>query len=349
MWNGGRAPKGTPGPTVEFGTLNGEPVYEISIASMGGLKAIILTLGGIIRKLEVPLRDGTLQDVVLGYDRLENYARDTAYLGAIVGRYANRIANGGYSHEGKTYWVDRNENGKTSLHGGTQGFSRRHWRIADFSNSSVTLRLTSVDGDQGFPGTLMAQCKYSFNDQDEFRTEFSAHTDFPTPVNLSQHTYFNLDGSADIGRHSLQVFADEYTPTTPDLIPTGQVADVTGTGFDFRTGKLLQNPKERFDCNLVLNKTGGLNELQPAAVLRSGLNGLTMKLSTTKPGLQFYDGHQLAVNGSGKGNRSYGANAGLCLETQFFPDSPNKPGFPDAILRPGSVYHHVTELQFTQE
>jgi aldose 1-epimerase len=268
-------------------------------------------------------------------------------MGAIVGRYANRIANGRYHFEGQTFQISRNEYGSTTLHGGKSGFSKRIWKITDITNHSVTLRLLSLGGDQGFPGILIAQCKYAFSDANEFSIEFSANTDTASPVNLAQHAYFNLDGSADINNHILQIFADKFTPTTPDLIPTGQIVDVTGTAFDFRGGKLLKDTDMSYDCNLVLNTSKALSNPEPAAVLQSKLNGLTMKVSTTKPGLQFYDGHLLAIKNAGKKSVSYGTRAGLCLETQFFPDSPNQPKFPDAILRPGSTYRHVTKLEFS--
>ncbi len=332
----------------ECGTVDGQAVHEVSIRSQNGAKAKILTLGGIICELEIPLRNGTLQDVVLGYGSLKDYELDTAYMGAIAGRYANRIANGSYAFEGKTYLVDRNENQTTCLHGGSKGFSKRIWTVTDITDHAVTLRLSSPNGDQGFPGTLLAQCKYAFVGTSEFSIEFWANTDIASPVNLVQHAYFSLDGSSDISNHILQIFADKFTPTTPDLIPTGEIADVDGTAFDFRKGKLLKDSDQLYDCNLVLNVSKAMNKPQSAAVLRSMLNGLTMTISTTKPGLQFYDGHFLAIGNVGKRGVSYGARAGLCLETQFFPDSPNHPNFPNTILRPGSNYHHVTTLQFSQ-
>lgn len=331
----------------EVGYIDGEPVYEISIQSAGGARAKILTLGGIIRTLEIPLHDGTFQDVVLGYESLEHYAADNAYIGAIVGRYANRIANGRYKSNKKLVQTSRNENGTTTLHGGKIGFSKRVWRVTEVAERSVTLRLLSLDGDQGFSGTLIVHCKYAFVGTREFRIEFTAKTDIASPVNLAQHAYFNLDGSSDISNHVLQIYADRFTPTTSDLIPTGEIDDVTGTAFDFREGRVLQDSDRRYDCNLVLNQAKASRESQSAAVLRSKLNDLTMKISTTKPGLQFYDGHLLDVKKGAKEGVSYGSRAGLCLETQFFPDSPNHTAFPDTILRPGNTYHHVTTLEFS--
>jgi aldose 1-epimerase len=332
----------------KFGLLYGDTVHGISIDSAGGARAQILTLGGIIRELVIPLRNGKPQDVVLGYDSLQGYERDTSYLGAVVGRYANRIANGSYTYANATFKLDKNENDSVMLHGGRTGFSKRVWQITEVKSSSVTLRLLSPDGDQGFPGALTAQCRYHFSDDNELSIEFWATADRTTPVNLSQHSYFNLDGSPDISHHTLQIVADEYTPLGNNLIPTGVIAPVQSTVFDFRTEANLKYVAQNFDCNFVLTRIPHHKTERKAAFLRSTLSGLTMLVTTTKPGLQFYDGHMLSVEGTGKAGASYGANAGLCLETQYFPDSPNNPLFPDCFLRPGQSYHHITRLRFAE-
>lgn len=333
----------------EFGHLNGELVHQVAIHSASGARAQILTLGGIIRELVIPLRNGKRQDVVLGYENLSDYEQDTSYIGAIVGRYANRIANGRYTHAGATIELDKNEKDTITLHGGRTGFSKRVWQVAEVKTSSIALRLLSLYGDQGFPGTVTAQCRYHFSDDNELSIEFCATTDYATPVNLSQHSYFNLDGSSDIAHHTLQIFANEYTPVDDNLIPTGNIAPVDSTVFDFRNVVNLKTEAQQFDCNFVLNRSSQDGFERQAAVLCSKLSGLSMLVTTTKPGLQFYDGHLLAVNGLGKAGASYGANAGLCLETQYFPDSPNKPQFPDCFLKPGQSYHHNTRLKFSEQ
>jgi aldose 1-epimerase len=331
-----------------FGYLDGELVHQVTINSAGGARAQILTLGGIIRELIIPLRNGKSQDVVLGYENLSGYEQDTSYLGAIVGRYANRIANGRYTHANATFELDKNESDTITLHGGRAGFSKRVWQVIEVNTSSVTLRLRSTEGEQGFPGTVSAQCRYQFSEDNALSIEFWATTDSITPVNLSQHSYFNLDGSPDIAHHTLQIFADEYTPVSDNLIPTGEIAPVQSTVFDFRTITNLKTNAHQFDCNFVLNRSAQNGSERQAAVLHSKLSGLSMLVTTTKPGLQFYNGHLLAVKGLGKVGASYGANAGLCLETQYFPDSPNQPHFPDCFLKPGQAYHHVTRLKFIE-
>jgi aldose 1-epimerase len=328
---------------------SGESVHEVTIHSSAGASARILTFGGIIRELNIPLRNGTVQDVVLGYETLAGYEQDQAYLGAIVGRYANRIANGQYVHDGKIINLDKNEQGKTTLHGGAKSFAKRIWRIVKREETSVTLRLYSPDGDQGFPGAVFAQCTYSFSGPTEFTIEFSATTDQVTPLNLSQHSYFNLDGTPDLSHHTLKVFASKYTPTDGDLIPTGDVSLVEGTAFDFRSGKSLKSSIDRYDCNFALDGHGGPMVERKAAFLRSTNNGLCMSVATTKPGLQFYDGHLLSVGGLGKAGANYGPNAGLCLETQLFPDSPNQPKFPNCFIKPGQLYHAITRLTFSED
>ena len=321
-------------------------LHATTIRSPAGASAEILSLGGIIRTLNIPLGNGTTQDVVLGYDNISGYEQDTAYMGAIVGRYANRIGNGRYSHAGLTHDLDRNEKSATTLHGGRHGFSGKTWTVIQSSAEAVVLQLISRDGDQGFPGTVNAKCKYWFSGPRELSFTFTATTDKPTPVNLSQHAYFNLDGTSDLRHHQLQVFADSYTPTDDLLIPTGEIAKVDGTRHDFRQLRELSGGNLGFDCNFALDPPPDGTNMRPAATLRSRLSGLEMHLATTKPGLQYYDGHMLSASAPGKRGMAIGRHAGLCLEPQFFPDSPNKPEFPNCFLSPGEIYQHTTTLSF---
>jgi aldose 1-epimerase len=282
--------------------------------------------------------------LILGFDRFDPYPTHGQYFGAVVGRYANRIAAGAFTHRDHSYQLDRNEAGRTTLHGGADGFDRRIWHVIAQDQTSVMLSLTSPDGDQGFPGTLQATCTYAIRDHTSLEVRFCATTDKPTPVNLAQHAYFNLDGGPDTTDHMLQIFADAITPAGPDQIPTGQIAPVDGTPFDFRMPRNLRHPGHDFDHNFVLSARQGLRD---AARLTSTRSGISMLVRTTKPGLQFYDGHLVRADAPGHGGRRYGAKSGLCLEAQFFPDSPNQPTFPDSILSPGVVYDHRTVFSFT--
>ncbi len=333
-------------PTISvFGTFGGRPVHEIALASPGGLTARVLTWGAVIRDLRVPLGAGRAQPVVLGLERFDDYPAHSPFFGALAGRFANRIAGGRFTLDGVTHALDRNENGATTLHGGAGGFSQAIWDIAGGDASTVTLTLLSPDGDQGFPGTLRAVCRYALDDARGLVVTLTATADRATPVSMAQHSYFNLDGSATIADHRLQVMADAYLPVDAASIPTGAAAPVAGTGFDFRAPRPIGGGGATVDHNYVL-RPGPEAGLRPAAVLESPVNGLRMTVATTKPGLQVYDGSFIDVPVAGLDGRTMGRHAGLCLETQFFPDSPNRPSFPDCILRPGQTYAHETEYRF---
>lgn len=332
---------------VVFGQFQDQPVHQVTLGRPSGLQAQIITWGGVLQNLTWPLADGARLPLTLGFESFAPYPAHSPYFGAIVGRYANRIARGRFTHAERTYQLDQNEAQRTTLHGGTCGFARCLWQIADLTENSVTLTLTSPDGDQGFPGNLTATCTYAIADETRLDLHFIAKTDQPTPVNLAQHAYFNLDGRPDISDHSLQIFADAYTPTGSDLIPTGVIQPVDGTGFDFRQPISLHQRHLAFDHNFVLsNPPSRVDRLRPAAWLVSDKSGMRMQIATTKPGLQFYSGHLLNVPVQGPGARTYGPRAGICLETQFFPDSPNQINFPDTILYPDKVYAHRTLFSF---
>lgn len=330
-----------------FGELEERAVHEVALASPDGAEAKVVTYGATVRDLLVPTPRGP-QRVVLGLDRLEDYARRGRYMGAIVGRYGNRIGAGRFALDGAEYQLDRNENGRQHLHGGSRGFAQRVWSIVDAGEASVTLALVSGDGDMGYPGRLVATCTYALAAPATLRIILEATCDRPTPVNLTTHLYFNLDQSPDILGHELRLAAEHVTPTDDELIPTGEVLGVAGTRFDFRKLRAIGEAKRgaagEHDVNFVLS--GPRGALNHAATLVSPRSGVAMELWTTEPGVQFYGGHLLDVPVGGLGGRSYGRHGGLCLEPQRFPDGPNKPHFPPCILRPGEVSRQVSELRF---
>ena len=340
-----------------FGTTpTGEAVELVTLTNAHGVEMRVMTYGGIIVSLRVPDRNGRLGDVVLGYDSLAGYIRDSPYFGAIVGRYGNRIAKGRFTLNGTEYRLAIN-NGPNHLHGGIRGFDKVVWRAEPFRDArgaGVVLRHTSPDGDEGYPGTLQATVTYTLTDRNEVRIDYEATTDKATPVNLTQHSYFNLAGSGDILGHTLMIAADRFTPVDSTLIPTGVLAPVAGTPFDFRTphaiGERIGDANEQlrfgggYDHNFVLTRpdTG----LALAARLTDSLSGRTLEIRTTEPGVQFYSGNFLDGSITGKGGTVYRHRTGLCLETQHFPDSPNHPEFPSTILEPGRTYRSRTVWTF---
>lgn len=330
-----------------FGTVDGTDVLEITLQSEGGAEARILTWGAVIRDLVVPAQGGP-QRVVLGLNSVEDYIAHSPYFGAVVGRYGNRIGQARFTLDGATHRLLPNEKGRHQLHGGPMGFGTRLWTLADHTPSTATLVLVSPDGDMGYPGRLVAMCSYAFTGPATLRIALEAVTDAPTPVNLTTHSYFNLDGGPDICSHHLMLAADHITPTNGDLIPTGEIRNVEGTDYDFRTlrpigaSQLLQC-RTTYDINYALRSSGTLGH---AATLESRRSGVAMELWTTEPGVQFYDGHLLDIPVPGLEGRRYSARAGLCLEPQRFPDGPNKAHFPACILRPGDVSRQISELRF---
>lgn len=342
-----------------FGRLpDGALVEGYTIRNAPGTTMHVITWGGIIRSLRTRDRQGEIDDIVLGYDSLAGYLRDSPYFGAIVGRYANRIAGGRFELEGTTYRLPVN-NGPNSLHGGTRGFDRVNWRARAFENDTaagVVLTHTSPAGDMGYPGRLELEVTYTLTDRDELVVDYRATTDRATPVNLSQHSYFNLAGGArrDILDHLVQLNAGRYTPVDSTLIPTGELAPVAGTPFDFRTptaiGARIGSPHQQlrfgrgYDHNFVLDRPGAGLDL--AARVVEPESGRTLEIFTDQPGIQFYSGNFLDGSIRGKNGRVYGHRFALVLEPQHFPDSPNQPSFPSTILRPGERYQTRTVFRF---
>src|SRR3954471_19626463 len=334
-------------------TKNGQSVEIYTLTNAHGVAMRVITYGGIITSLKVPDRDGHLGDVVLGFDTLDAYVKDSPYFGAIVGRYGNRIAKGRFTLDGKTVTLATN-NGPNHLHGGVKGFDKVVWTAVpgtDANGVSVTLSRTSPDGEEGYPGNLHTTVRYTLTDQNALSIEYRATTDQATPVNLTQHSYFNLSDTADdILAHELTIHATRYTPVDATLIPTGELAAVEGTPFDFRKGTAIgariavHNVQLKngggYDHNWVLDRSG--SGLQPAARLLDPKSGRTLEVATTEPGLQFYSGNFLDGTITGKGGRVYRPRTGLCLETQHFPDSPNHPNFPSTTLSRGQTYSSQT-------
>lgn len=330
-----------------IGQIDGTDHHQVTIGG-NGLKATLLTWGARLAELWVPDAKGIEADIVLGHDSAVGWETHGRYLGATCGRYANRIAGGRFTLDGKTLQLDQNEGPKT-LHGGTQGFDRKAWDIDSHSDTHVTFATTSPDGEMGFPGTLTAHTTYRI-DGLTLTIEMQATTDAATIINLVNHAYFNLagQGAGDIMGQHLQIEAAHYIPVDTDLIPTGEVRPVANTAFDFRQtrpiGARLPGPKA-FDHNLCLSAPTGADGLRPCLIATDPASGRRLRLSTTEPGVQLYTGAHL--NGPGKQGARYPQFAGFAAETQRFPDSPNNPQFPSARLNPGETYCHVMRFDFT--
>ena len=329
-----------------FGHIDGAPVMEVEIASQAGAHAKILSWGAVLRDLVVPTSSGP-QRVTLGLNSIEDYVAHSPSFGAVPGRFANRIANGRFTLDGVAYELARKPGEKHTLHGGPKGFGKRIWKLGEHTKSSVTLTLDSPDGEAGFPGNLAATCVYKLLEPATLRVELTATCDRPTVVNLTQHAYFNLDGSPDVLDHELSLACDFYTPSDAELIPTGEIRAVAGTRFDFREARTIRNPSgQTYDTNFVAAREPGPDGLARVATLRSPRNGLRLELHSTEPGVQVYDAAKLNCPVPGLDGARYGAHAGLCLEPQAFPDSPNRRHFTDCVLRPDSEYRHVSEFRF---
>jgi aldose 1-epimerase len=344
-----------------FGTLSdGRAVDAYTLTNAHGLEVKAMTYGGIITSILVPDRTGKLGDIVLGFDSLAGYLKASPYFGAIVGRYANRIANARFTLDGRTYRVPAND-GKNSLHGGTTGFDKVLWDAQPFhADGAVGLILThtSPAGDQGYPGTLTARVTYRLTDKGELEVDYEATTDAATPVNLTQHSYFNLagEGTSDILGERLTIYADSFTPIDSTLIPTGKLVGVDATPFDFRVstpiGARINGQDEQlargrgYDHNFVLNGSPSLDHLVHAAAVLDPGSGRTLDVYTSEPGLQFYSGNFLDGTLHGKSGHVYAHRSGFCLETQHFPDSPNQRAFPSTILKPGQTYRSKTVFVF---
>ena len=340
-------------------TPDGQQVTLYTLTNANGVEARVINYGGIIVSLRVPDRDGNLEDVVLGFDSLEGYVDEHPYFGAIIGRYGNRIANGRFTLDGETYQLPVN-NGPNSLHGGEKGFDKVDWNAEPFENErgqGLVLTYTSPDGEQGYPGTLRARVTYTLTDDDQLVFDYHATTDEATPVNLTQHTYFNLagNGSGTILDHEMMINASRFTPVDSTQIPTGELRPVAGTPFDYREPTALgvrigeDNEQLRFgigyDHNYVLDREEG-DSLSLAARVYEPTSGRMMEVLTTEPGVQLYTGNFLDGTLTGKDGAVYEQRTGFCLETQHFPDSPNQPEFPSTILRPGEEYRSTTVYRF---
>ncbi|MEV5273570.1 aldose epimerase family protein [Streptomyces werraensis] len=325
----------------------------------GGTRMGVLSYGGIVHSLEVPDRRGRYANISLGLRTLEEYVASSPYFGALIGRYGNRIGKGTFTLDGTRYQLSVND-GENSLHGGAQGFDKRVWDVEPFTRGSdvgLHLYYTSVDGEMGYPGTLRTKVTYTLTRHGDWRVDYEAVTDRPTVVNLTSHVYWNLagEGSGSIVDHELSIAASRYTPVDAGLIPTGELAKVAGTPFDFRrakpVGRDIRTAHQQllygqgFDHNWVLDK-GITARPEHAATLRDPASGRTLRIATNEPGLQFYSGNFLDGTLVGSGDRVYRQGDGLCLETQHFPDSPNRPSFPSTVLRPGETYRTTTVHSF---
>ncbi len=334
-----------------WGKADNMDVFLYTLKNQDGITVKISNYGAIITSILVPDAKGEMGDIVLGYDSLKGYLAATPYFGAIVGRYANRIAKGTFKLENKVYKLAIN-NGNNSLHGGLKGFDKVVWNAEEIKDSTqVGLILTyrSPDGEEGYPGNLNIKVTYMLNNDDELKTTIEAQTDKATPVNLCNHTYFNLnEARTSILGHRLMINADRYTVVNDELIPTGELRPVKGTPMDFKDfndiGARIDKVKGGYDHNYVLNKKD--NELSQAATIEDPLSGREVSILTTQPGIQFYSGNFLDGTIKGKGGKVYQQHYGMCLETQHFPDSPNQPSFPNTILRPGETFKEVTVYKF---
>ncbi len=343
--------------SAPFGkTAEGTEIQLITLSNAHGLKATISTYGGTLTSLLVPDKDGKMSDVILGFDNVGGYLspafrKSNPYFGALIGRYGNRIAKGKFTVDGKAYQVGLNNNGN-SLHGGKVGFDQKVWTAkpgASADGQSVTLTYVSKDGEEGYPGNLTVTVVYTLTADNALKIDYTATTDKATPVNLTNHAYFNLalGQRKDVLAHQVTLPADRYTVVDASLIPTGELRPVKGTPFDFTTphaiGERLAQVPGGYDHNWVLNQATGQHS---AATVYEPTTGRTMEVTTDEPGVQFYTGNFLDGSLTGKGGVVYGQHAGFCLETQHFPDSPNQAKFPGTVLEPGDTYHTTTSYTF---
>ena len=351
---------------VEKGQVNRQPfgktkdgiaVDLYTLRNSKGAEAGICNYGGLVIFLKVPDRNGQFGDVVLGYDNLADYIKDTPYFGAMIGRYGNRIAKGKFTLDGKEYTLAIN-NGPNALHGGLKGFDKVVWEpkiLARSEGPSLQLRYTSKDGEEGYPGNLSVTAVYTLTDDNALKLEYTATTDKDTVINLTQHSYFNLAGKGDILKHEVMIPADKFTPVDSTLIPTGELKPVEGTPFDFRTptaiGARIGQDDEQlkfgggYDHNWVVNKPMG--QLGLMGRVYEPTTGRVLEVFSTEPGLQFYTGNFLDGKLTGKGGWVYQFRNGFCMEAQHYPDSPNQPNFPSVVLKPGEVYRNTIIFKFS--
>lgn len=340
-----------------WGTHDGQRVELFTLTNKNGMEAKITNYGGIIVSLTAPDRTGAFADVVLGFDSLDRYVAKNPFFGCITGRYANRIGNASFRIDDREFRVTANS-GRNHIHGGRVGFDKKVWKASKVTRNGaagVSMRYRSADGEEGYPGNLDCTVTYLLANDNALEIEYTATTDAPTVINLTNHSYFNLagEGSGDILGHEMTIHADQFTPTDAELITTGEIETVTGTPLDFTTprrigARISANFEplrfgKGYDHNYVLNGRG----MKLAARARDPKSGRAMEVHTSEPGVQFYTANHL--NTTGKRGHAYGARSAFCLETQRFPDSPNKPHFPTAVLRPGDTYQHTTIFRFSAE
>lgn len=336
-----------------FGEAGEEQIFQYTFTNVNGMSVSIINFGGIVTRLVVPDRDGNFQDVVLGYDNLQQYLdNNSPYFGCIAGRYANRIALGKFELEGSVYQLATN-NGLNHLHGGIKGFDKVVWNVEDFifpDSAGIVLTYLSKDGEEGFPGNLLTRVIYTLNNLNELIIDYQAETDKPTVINLTHHSYFNLrgQGNGDIYDHQLQIFADQYVPVDENLIPTGELAPIGMTLMDFTVpieiGNGIHQVDGGYDHTYVLNNFDG--QMRLVARVVEPKSGRILSVLTDQPGIQFYSGNFLDGTITGKEGKVYKQHYGFCLETQHFPDSPNQPAFPSTIIRPGEKYMTTTVYRF---
>lgn len=334
----------------EWGEVEGKKVYLYTLTNSKGNSVSITNYGGIITSWLTPDRKGTRANIVIGFDTLTGYLSDHPYFGAIIGRYANRIGDATFTLDNQSYKLAAN-NGRNHLHGGNKGFDKVVWDVKSTLDSiaSLTLVYRSADGEEGYPGNLLVEVVYTFTNEDELLIEYTAQTDKATPVNLTNHSYFNLSGDVrnTILDHQLEIYADAYTPVDSTLIPTGAILPVTGTSFDFtsphKIGERISEVSGGYDHNFVLNRKG--ITLEKIALLSDSTSGRKLEVYTTEPGIQFYSGNFLDGTIKANGGHILQKHAALCLETQHFPDSPNKTNFPTVVLKPGEKYKTVTKYR----
>ena len=338
---------------------DGREVDLYTLTNAKGGEIDVMNYGGVIVSLKVPDKSGAVGDVVLGFDTFDPYLTKSPHFGALIGRYGNRIGHARFKLDGVEYKLDKND-GPNSLHGGAKGFDTQLWDVKDVSTPqapALELSYLSKDGEGGYPGNLQAKVTYTWNDSNELRIDYTATTDKDTVVNLTNHSYFNLagQGEGDILQHEMTIDADKFTPVDATLIPTGELRNVEGTPFDFRKptaiGARIDEKDQQlkfgrgYDHNFVLNGRSQTPTL--AARARDPKTGRVLEVLTDQPGVQFYTGNFLDGTIHGKGGKVYGFRSAFCLETQHFPDSPNKPSFPTTVLKPNEVYRTTTLFRFT--
>ncbi len=336
----------------KYGSVNNQDVVEYTLSNDSGFSMRVINYGATITAINAKDKQGNVANVVLHYENLEGYLqKNNPYFGTVVGRFANRIGKAKFTLNGKQYSLAANNFGN-ALHGGLKGFDKQVWKAVKLGDSSIRFDYNSPDGEEGYPGNFSAEVTYTITDANEIKIDYSATTDKPTPVNLTNHSYFNLSGGKDstILAHDIMIQADSITEVDKDLIPTGKIISITGGPMDFTNekniGKDIAKVAGGYDHNWVLNDRS--NDLKKAAELYHPSSGRVMEVFTTQPGLQFYTGNFLDGSLTNTGDhKKYIKHAGLCLETQHFPDSPNQPGFPNTILQPGETFHSTTVYKFT--